>query len=487
MNALTSRPWIRWIFMSILSAISVLLLSQDSSPLYCDAGYDYDMFVMGGEFVRRGLTLYVDYFDNKGPYLFFINALGLSLADGKWGIYILEVINWAVVFELLYLLGNALKVTKRANWVAISSSIMLMLIFMGGGDTVEGWSLPWVLLPLLYAARFLLSGKKYHNPWWAFLYGVSFGIVWMLRVNNGAIIVGIGIALSIYIVKIGEWRQLWVNISAALVGIFTGILPALIYAISTNSLPDMYYAIFYYAFCYKNPMGWLGLRVLLSNFIALLPCIILPLVAWKGERRLFTLMLSISAVTFLTFINGNYYCHYFLMVIPIVYLATANASMNFIGIGRLLLIAAILLPQLVAEFDNVIDNIRLMGIRPTSDTQSWLRNRILASIPESGRDSIYQFEIDSAHWGLVYHSGHLPVGRYIGQQWFHINTESRYARDRIIESFTEASPQYVVASMRPESTPFAFIMADYEAIDSVKTKDKYFLILHKKNSKSLPH
>lgn len=481
MNALISHPWIRLIVMLIMAAVSVLFLAQDSSPLYKDAGYDYDMFVMGGEFVRRGFTLYVDYFDNKGPYLFFINALGLSLVPGKWGIYILEVANWTVVFALLYQLGKALNVTNRANWLAISASLLVMIVNMGGGDTVEGWSLPWVLLPLVLATRFTTSGRKHHNPWWSYLYGLSFGIVSMLRINNGAVILGIGIALSLYVIRIGEWRQLLINISSAIAGVLSGIMPGLIYALSTHSLPDMYYAIFYYAFRYKDPAGWFGYRALVHNFIALLPCLLLTLVAWKGERRLFTLMMSISAVTFLTFISGNYYYHYFLMVIPITYVATALAIKRFKGFSRVMVITAIILPQLAMEMDNVIDNIKLIGIRSTIDTQSELRKRILASIPENGRDSIYQFEIDSEHWGLVYHSGHLPVGRYIGQQWFHINTESRYAKDRITESFTNTSPRYVVTSMRPGTTPFASMMTGYEVIDSVKTDDKYYLILHKKN------
>lgn len=470
----------RWGLFLVTSALFVLLFAQDSSPLFLNAGYDYDMFAMGGEFLRQGRRLYVDFFDNKGPYLFLINAIGLTLAKGKMGIYILEVLNLTWSMELFYRINRQFKHDTGGFLAAISVVMLFYATTIGGGDSVESWSLPWVLLPLLYALKYYVRKPLSHNPSWAFIYGFSFGIIAMMRVNNGAIIVGIALSLILYMLGKNDYRQLFINILTALCGLGVAVLPGLVYAITTGSLNEMVYAVLYYAFEYRDISGWVGYRAVVFNILSLLPCVILPIVTWKGFRPIFNLSLWISAMTFLTFVSGAHYMHYFTMSLPVIFLAVA-VSYDRIGPRSAIMVSlAILVPQYFIEWGIISEKIEKLCRQTADDSQLRLRERVLASIPENGRDSIYQFEIDPEYWGLVYHSGHLPVGRYIGQQWFHINIEPRYAHRHIVAAFEDAAPRYIVASIRPEATPFASIVERYEIIDSVNEAGKNFFVYRKK-------
>ncbi len=46
---------------------------------------------MVGRGIVEGRTPYVDFYDLKGPYLFFINALGQLLHRGRLGIFLIEI------------------------------------------------------------------------------------------------------------------------------------------------------------------------------------------------------------------------------------------------------------------------------------------------------------------------------------------------------------------------------------------------------------
>ena len=58
-------------------AISFLLaFSPSTSPLWFFVGEDSGVFKSFGQAIIQGKVIYKDIFDNKGPILYFINALG---------------------------------------------------------------------------------------------------------------------------------------------------------------------------------------------------------------------------------------------------------------------------------------------------------------------------------------------------------------------------------------------------------------------------
>ena len=78
------------------AALFILAFSLWTSPLYdhwygCDASF----FTLVGRGMLNGMVPYRDFYDLKGPYFFFIQALGQFICRGHIGIYILQVIDFA--------------------------------------------------------------------------------------------------------------------------------------------------------------------------------------------------------------------------------------------------------------------------------------------------------------------------------------------------------------------------------------------------------
>jgi len=66
-----------------------------------DAGF----FSLGGQDVLEGKTLYVDFYDHKGPFLFFWNAFEL-LFGGKNGLFLWDTLSLTSVFYAVFLLAK---------------------------------------------------------------------------------------------------------------------------------------------------------------------------------------------------------------------------------------------------------------------------------------------------------------------------------------------------------------------------------------------
>ena len=59
----------------VMAAVLVLFMATSNSPLYRAAGSNSSIFLTVGKAITMGWTPYVDIVENKGPLLFFINAL----------------------------------------------------------------------------------------------------------------------------------------------------------------------------------------------------------------------------------------------------------------------------------------------------------------------------------------------------------------------------------------------------------------------------
>lgn len=83
----TRKNLIIYAFLTLFCIAFLLLLSASTSPLYkdlCDG--DSSIFIFFGKAITLGKDAYRDYFDHKGPILFYINALGYFLTKSKVGV-----------------------------------------------------------------------------------------------------------------------------------------------------------------------------------------------------------------------------------------------------------------------------------------------------------------------------------------------------------------------------------------------------------------
>ena len=106
-------------------AISFLLaFSPSTSPLWFFVGEDSGVFKSFGQAIIQGKVIYKDIFDNKGPILYFINALGQWICMGKWGIFFIQTI---FLSSSLYFIFRTARLFSNGIW---STGALLVTLFV---------------------------------------------------------------------------------------------------------------------------------------------------------------------------------------------------------------------------------------------------------------------------------------------------------------------------------------------------------------------
>lgn len=456
----------RWLLAGAISFVYLLLCNRYSTPLVGTTGIDYDMFLMGGAFFNRG-ELYLSFFDNKGPYLFFINGLGLLLDGGKWGVFLLEVINLAVTLRLLMAILRNLGAGRNIALASLGIMLLLLAGVLRYGDSVEMWSLPWALLPLW------LMSRRSRGAVVPFFAGVAIGIIAMLRLNDAAIPATVAL-ISVLSARSARLKYL----VSALAGIVAGIAPALVWSLSAGCFREMIDTAFIYNFRYWVYQTEPGLRPWLVKIALLWSCVVLVPLAWRvwrqSRREMAWVLIWASVFTFLSIARSRVLAHYFIMCMPIV--AIAISALPRVGSRRLSVLTtlAIAAPYLVVYgADYRLLAVRAAGRVASAEARDSLlnydrriRSRVLEKIPAAQRSDVYQYELPMKYWGLLYHAGSLPVGKYTSQQEMIVAIDSGRRAD-IVTSFDRAAPRWVISGAPLGRGVLAAKAGQYEPVDTV--------------------
>lgn len=176
-----------------LIVLSIVILMLPSNPLARLPGRDSGVFLYGGQQVNSGSVPYVDFWDHKGPLIYYINALGLLLGrDSRWGV-------WMIEFLFLTLTAIGLYRISSMQWGVFYSLIVLSFWLYGmwkvgsyqhfkDSNYIESYGLlfnTWAVLFWMRSAR-SRSSLNY------FLIGITAGLSFLLRPNN------IGVHVSIF-------------------------------------------------------------------------------------------------------------------------------------------------------------------------------------------------------------------------------------------------------------------------------------------------
>lgn len=316
------------LFSFLLSTVFVSILSTSTSPLYALSAKealcstDSAIFQVIGKGWSKGVEPYVGLWDSKGPFIFFVNALGYKLCGCRFGIWILQIVN--IAFTLCFVIS----VFSRCRMSKYTFALSVAIVFMGlawnydYGNTVE----EYMLLPLM------LSVYGFYE--WTSLPIVT-NYRWQYAAANGAVLafslmsrltnfVGVGFATLFVIVilcRYAKWRNLVVCAIAFVVSFLIVTLPFFAYFLSTGELGEMWYAMFTYNFDYlvsasiirHEPFYYYVYRF----FLCLVPLVGLALHRPSTVRRVKLvgwLLVSLSTFTYLLTTYG--YVHYGLIAMP---------------------------------------------------------------------------------------------------------------------------------------------------------------------------
>lgn len=316
-------------------AICVMLLLIDSmSPLHPQGMQpgDQSIFQLIGWSWSEGLVPYRDIFDQKGPFIFFVNLLGWLLTGDAHGIFYIElpfaiatvILLWKIVCELFPATQKLLRILTFAATLLWTSYL---------SDTTwnmtENYCLPflaasiWLIIRTINHAQ---AGQPLRIPFReAFVHGLAFSVCFLTRVTN-ALPTCIGVLiLAILLITRRQWKTLILCIAGFLTGFLILAAPFAIYFAANNAFQDFLYGTILYNISYAgggNILLW-GLRL---DFIIPMFCIpaglilggVLLFMTRPRHTPLAAFALFCGLAFTVLFLRSNPYPHY---AIPCVLLA----------------------------------------------------------------------------------------------------------------------------------------------------------------------
>lgn len=140
--------WMRWGGTFFISVILLFLFASRTSPLYSLLLGDYGnntasaAMMIGKSWAEGKAIPYRDLFLIGGPLYFLIQSIGWVIA-GRTGIFILEVISFAVFLRLLMRLME-LFISGKAEMLILGVCICSYVALFSAGNSSFEWCLPYI-------------------------------------------------------------------------------------------------------------------------------------------------------------------------------------------------------------------------------------------------------------------------------------------------------------------------------------------------------
>ena len=326
-------PFVVCFIISFIFAVR-LGLSPFNSSL---PGTDSSVFLYIGREMYNGAVPYRDLFDHKGVILYFIEYLGYLIGFGnKIGVWIIEVINIFITSLIFYHIAAFFTKSKVVCYMSIFIVLQissLPFIIEEGGNLTEEYALPWIALSLYFVIRFF--AKKDYRNWHIIAIGVSFTIVFFLRVNMVGLWAALLLVVVIYFIKNKRNIEILKCALLFISGCIIVLIPICIYLLQTNSLNDMIN--YYFVFNLQYTADQAGIKPSISlflSFISIAGVITDFFIVYSLITNFKNKFLKINIITlFFAFlsiaISGRNYSHYGIILIPFFLIPTVLSLSPF--------------------------------------------------------------------------------------------------------------------------------------------------------------
>lgn len=318
----------------ILTSVAFLyLFSYSTSPRYTTWGDDSAIFQLVGKCWAEGLLPYVDLFENKGPLLFFIDALGYTITP-RVGIMLLQI---PAMYLSMLLAWRTLELFTAGK--GKFAAAVLMLIYYAAyyldGNRTEEWSMPFLMAATYFFLRRLKNsadGKFYFPPTVGLIDGVGFGACILLRASNAAPLCCCVLLTAIFLIRAREFKTLLKNFLNFVAGAVIIVASFAVYFAAHGSLYDMLYGTILLNVLYTTGTAHYPLNrdyffYVTINFLPLLLLIAVSLTGLLRERnRLLWSGLFVGVAMLLFMMRLRPYIGYCPLIVPTMPLLFASIA-----------------------------------------------------------------------------------------------------------------------------------------------------------------
>ena len=253
----------------VMAAVLVLFMATSNSPLYRAAGSNSSIFLTVGKAITMGWTPYVDIVENKGPLLFFINALPQLFLERTLGIFLVELVLM-VVAAILLLHATRMLACKRYCAVCVLVPAVYFAYLsrnLHGGNFGEEYNL-FLTVVSIWAFVRAVSGQGRRGWVPPFLLGLCLAGVALIKISD---IFGVGITVVFYLIWMAQKRRsFWKDAAAFAGGVALLTVPTMIYLMAHHAVGAMFEEYILSNFSHvggENEAGFLGQRISLMRYL----------------------------------------------------------------------------------------------------------------------------------------------------------------------------------------------------------------------------
>ena len=328
------------IFFLLLATFFVVTNSDSTSPLFSTRCLDSEIFQYMGYIILQGKIPYTDFFDHKGLFLYFLNAIGLFV-NRNWGIMLLQILYMTLVLCIWYK-GLIMVKNLMIRLIIIPLSLVCLYHCYSCGNLTEDWCLLFISYPLMCYIRNTEINKREFSNIELVSIGLCAGIITMIRVNNVAPMLGVLVFCTYEAVRRSEYSYLLKAVGLIFTGWVFPIAICMLYMYIVGGLrgiQDMFYANFTFNLEYNKDHAAPPYDIEYVKYIykILLPIPFLLIAGYKKKLYLPPILIG-YIITLMTRGRVHHY-HYLIVFLPLFVYSLGVVK----GKYRLVLFACILL------------------------------------------------------------------------------------------------------------------------------------------------
>lgn len=294
----------------------ILLLAAfcyETNPFTDSVFGDPTWFAYIGRMWLKGHVPFLEYFDHKGPMIFFLNMLGLAINDSTYiGIWLIEMLFLMFSVKMVYSYVSEF-CGKIEAVITASFATACMLKLTSPCDSIESFAYPIATFCLL---RFMtiLRRSEHVNRRDAFLFGVAFMGLFLLKANL------VSVAFVIAAFYLQDWyitrdtRRFVINSSLTFAGMALLFVPFVAYFYIKGALYDLWYCAIEFNLNYASTTA--TFNKLLWAVLALNAINAVMLIVRKFDRRVLAYNQLFLIITGLTLWQCPTYDHYYVLIVP---------------------------------------------------------------------------------------------------------------------------------------------------------------------------
>ena len=376
-------------FFLLLSFIFNLFCLNSISVLTEHEGYDSCVFKQMGLALVQGKELYKDLFDHKGPIIFYINAFAIYLNIGRWGLFLLHVLNYTAVFFLWHKICLLFGCKHKSSFLVVVFGLLLYLTLSGiEGNRIEDW----MMFPLSYGVYVGLkeSVGKNTNIFDYLMIGVFSGFIIFMRANSGVILFCTFVLLIHQAYTHRDFDKIKRIICYVILGFLLVTLCILMHFYimwGWQGIDNLIFGTFLFNFSVFNNVaginGWYTYLLHLCFFVLLS---VLCLYKKTLSPIVFIYLVSCISITYL--LVGRARFDYYLMIIIPLYIPVLGSILS----GKKYYILLIFFLLLLAKHKIIEGNvINVLAERERYHKEFQLIDRIMAQIPQEDLASVWNY------------------------------------------------------------------------------------------------